>query len=99
MAGARKTEVYTWRLSTATKAALEEAARDRERSVADLLDEIVAEYLTAPTARPTETEHQRRLHARAARFAGAFRGGAPNRSQTVRARVRARLVKRKRNVR
>lgn len=94
-----KSEIYTWRLSAALKAALEEAARDRKRSVADLLDEIVATYLSAPAAGTTDRENQQRLHARAARFAGALRGDDATRSQTVRARVRARLTRRVRHVR
>ena len=40
---ARKSEVYTWRVSPAMKASLEEAARCTNRSVAKLLDEIVAD--------------------------------------------------------
>ena len=42
----RKTEVYTWRVSSTMKASLEEAARNTNRSVAQLLDEIVAEHLS-----------------------------------------------------
>jgi hypothetical protein len=38
---ARKSEVYTWRVSPSTKASLEEEARSSNRSVARLLDEIV----------------------------------------------------------
>ena len=47
---ARKSEVYTWRVSSAMKASLEEAARNTNRSVARLLDEIVAERLDATAA-------------------------------------------------
>jgi hypothetical protein len=43
----RKTEIYTWRVSSAMKASLEEVARDTNRSIARLLDEIVAERLNA----------------------------------------------------
>lgn len=92
----RKTEVYTWRVSSAMKASLEEAARDSNRSVARLLDEIVAERLDATgQAGDAEMTNQRRLHARAARFAGRFSGTDPHRSSQVRARVRARLAERR----
>jgi predicted transcriptional regulator len=36
-----KTEVYSWRLKSERKAALEEIARKRSRAVSDLLDEAV----------------------------------------------------------
>lgn len=93
---ARKTEVYTWRVSAATKAGLEEAARAAKRNVAQLLDEIVAEHLTAAgETTEAEMERQRRLHARARRFAGCLAGGVPRRSERVRELVRARLTRRR----
>ena len=96
----RKSEVYTWRVSPALKASLEEAARNTNRSVASLLDEIVAERLDA-TAQTGEAEmdNQRRLHVRAARFAGRFSGTDPLRSERAKARVRARLTERRARVR
>ena len=91
----RKTEVYTWRVSSAMKASLEEAARNTSRSVAQLLDEIVAERLDA-TGRASESEidNQRRLHARAARFLGRISGGVARRGERARQLVRARLKRR-----
>ena len=82
------------------KASLEEVARTTNRSVARLLDEIVAERLEA-TGQTGEAElgHQRRLHARAARFAGRFSGTDPLRSANAKARVRARLTERRARVR
>ena len=92
----RKTEIYTWRVSSEMKAGLEEAARNSNRSVARLLDEIVAERLDATgQADDAEMLNQRRVHARAARFAGGFCGTDPRRSGHVRARVRARLAERR----
>jgi hypothetical protein len=90
----RKTEVYTWRVSSTMKASLEEAARNTNRSVARLLDEIVAERLdaTGQTAE-ADMDNQRRLHLRAARFAGRFSGTDPVRSERAKARVRARLTR------
>mgnify|MGYP001581094804 CR=1 FL=1 len=96
----RKSEVYTWRVSSAMKASLEEAARNTNRSVAKLLDEIVAERLDT-TGRTSEAEmdNQRRLHVRAGRFAGRFSGTNPLRSEGARALVRARLTERRARVR
>ena len=96
----RKTEVYTWRISSVMKASLEEAARNTHRSVARLLDEIVAERLDA-TAQTSEAEmdNQRRLHNRAARFAGRVSGTNPVRGEVAKALVRARLAARRARVR
>lgn len=92
----RKTEVYTWRVSSATKANLEEAARNANRSVAQLLDEIVAEHLSSTDGTSeSEVEHQRRLHARASRFAGCIASGVGRRSERTRELVRARLNRRR----
>jgi hypothetical protein len=90
-----KSEVYTWRVSSAMKASLEEAARNTNRSVARLLDEIVAERLDT-TGRTSEAEmdNQRRLHARAARFLGCMTGDVARRSERTRELVRARLKRR-----
>jgi hypothetical protein len=93
---ARKSEVYTWRVSPSMKASLEEAARNTNRSVARLLDEIVAERLDATALMgEAEMDSQRRLHARAAAFAGRFSGTDPFRSAKVKDRVRARLTERR----
>ena len=90
---ARKSEVYTWRVSPATKASLEEAARSTRRSVARLLDDVVADHLGSTNDRSeSEIAHQRRLHARAARFLGCLAGGG-RRSERVRELVRARLTR------
>jgi hypothetical protein len=96
---ARKSEVYTWRVSPSMKASLEEAARNTKRSVASLLDEIVAERLATGQTGESEMDNQRRLHARAARFAGRFSGTDPLRSAKAKARVRARLSERRARVR
>src|SRR2546427_3159180 len=89
---ARKTEVYTWRVSPALKAGLEEAARNERRSVADLLDEIVGEHLEgARRRRGSEPERQRRLHQRAALFAGRISRSDPRRAERSRDLIRARL--------
>ena len=89
-----KTEIYTWRLSRATKARLEDAARVRGRSVAQLLDELVTSELDrAAQDAETELQRQQRLHNRARRFVGSLAGGRSRRSERVRDLVRARLSK------
>jgi hypothetical protein len=89
---ARKSEVYTWRVSPALKASLEEAARTERRSVAELLDEIVREHVEGTRRRHgREPERQRRLHQRAALFAGRISGSAKHRAERSRDLIRARL--------
>jgi len=89
---ARKTEVYTWRVSPALKASLEEAARAERRSIAALLDDIVGEHVEgARRRRGREPERQRRLHQRAALFAGRISGSASRRAERSRDLIRARL--------
>src|SRR5262245_40458016 len=88
---ARKSEVYTWRVSPALKASLEEAARAERRSVADLLDEIVGEHLQGRGAGEREQDRQRRLHRQAALFAGRISGGDPRRAERSSELVRSRL--------
>lgn len=96
----RKSEVFTWRISPAMKARLEETARSTSRSVARLLDEIVAQGIDAiGQDDEADLDGQRRLHARAATFAGGFSGTDPRRSERASARVRARLAGRRNRVR
>ena len=79
------------------KASLEEAARETSRSVAQLLEDIVTERLSAPDrSNASDRAQQRRLHGRVARFLGSLAGGSGRRSERVRQLVRARL-KRRRN--
>ena len=88
-----KTEVYTWRLSPVTKAALDEAAREQNRSIADLLEEIVSANL-GQYGRENNVERQRALHARAAEFAGCLAGADSRLAERARERVQSRLKQR-----
>ena len=88
-----KSEVYKWRLSPLTKAALEEAARKQNRSIADLLEEIVSANL----GQESDAERQRALHTRAAEFAGCLAREDSRRAERARERVQNRL-KRRNNV-
>ncbi len=88
-----KTEVYSWRLSPALKAALEDVARARGMSLSALLERAARDWLlgNAPDDRNAEEE---RARARAMRFVGKLSGGAPDRAAEARRRIRARLRRR-----
>jgi hypothetical protein len=89
----RRSAVYSWRVSPALKASLEEAAvRSGKRSVAELLEQIVTEHMAASErAGGADAATQRRLQERAARFAGFIGGLDPRRASRSSALVRARL--------
>jgi hypothetical protein len=91
-----KTDVYSWRLSPARKAALEELARAERVSVAELLNRATDELIRNRLADPDSDEReQARLRRSAMRFVGTFRGGDPNRSREARERLRAKLTRRR----
>lgn len=92
-----KTEVYSWRLSPELKTALEEAARDEDTSVAELLERAAREWLarTSSGKRTAEEVEQRRLRAAAMQFVGTIAGGDPRRAGGARTRIRNRLRKRR----
>jgi hypothetical protein len=82
------------------KATLEEKARNTRQSVAQLLDEIVANHLsTSDPESDSEIDRQRQLHARAARFVGCISSGVTRRSERTRELVRARLNRRRAHAR
>jgi hypothetical protein len=77
-----KTEVYSWRLAPERKSALEAEARAAGKTVAEVLDELSAEWLATRRTADDEAE-QRRLHQAAAKFVGVISGDDPNRSGNV----------------
>jgi len=91
-----KTEVYSWRLRSERKAALEEIARRQKRSVSDLLDEAVDQWLQERVAPEHEEALQQRLRQAAASAIGSVSGGDPDRAAQSRARLRAMLADRRR---
>lgn len=91
----RKSEVYTWRVTRAMKTSLEEAARNERRSVAELLEEVVGRHLEA-AGDAADQARQRRLHQRAARYAGGISGRDPRRAERARELVRARTQRARR---
>jgi len=91
-----KTAVYSWRVSPARKAALEDAARAEGASVADLLDRVTGEWMQARTARVgSDDAEQARLRKAAMRFVGSVHGPDPDRASQARVRLREKLVRRR----
>ena len=90
-----KNEVYSWRLSGETKAALEERARQDRSSVSDLLDRIVGEWLTRDPGSKEDEAEQRRLHEAALKTIGTLQGDDPGRATDAKARLRARLARKR----
>lgn len=87
-----KTEVYSWRLSPETKAALEQEARRESVSLATLLERITREWLTEQrAANGSDAAEQARLHRAAAATFGTIRGGDPRRAETAKQTIREKL--------
>jgi hypothetical protein len=87
-----KNEVYSWRVTSELKTALESAARRRKVSVGAVLEEAARGWLTDSQAGLGNDEAgQARLHAAAERFIGVLAGGDRHRSEKVRLGVRERL--------
>jgi len=88
-----KTEVYSWRISPATKLAIENEARREKTTVAALLDRITKEWMESRRGQTDDAE-QGRLHARVEKTIGTISGHNPKRSEGVRQSVRRRLKRR-----
>ena len=91
----KKSDVYSWRVATEVKAALEHEARREGRSVGGLLEQIATEWLTARRGLTDSDDEQARLHRVAAKAFGTLAGGDRDRSATVRTAVRRRLTARR----
>jgi predicted DNA-binding protein len=89
-----KTEVYSWRLKSERKAALEDIARKRSRAVSELLDEAVDVWLSEQTDLENEEALQQKLRQAAAPAIGSIAGGDPERAEQSHARLRAKLAAR-----
>jgi hypothetical protein len=86
-----KSEVYSWRLSTELKTALERRARLEGRSVSGLLDRVVQDWLRNGKSDADDEAEQARLHREAAKYIGTISGGNPRRAETARETIRERL--------
>ena len=89
----KKSEVYSWRLDPALKAALERAARTEGVSMSELLAKIVRGWLDREY-RPAEEEQQVYVREQAMKYVGTVRGGDPKRSQQAAERAR-RIIRKK----
>lgn len=92
-----KNEVYSWRLSVETKAALEEAARQKQSSMAELLNQIVSDWLASQRALEAGEAEQQRLHTAALKTIGTLRGDDTNRASNVKTLLRTKLAQRRAN--
>lgn len=88
-----KSEVYSWRLSSDTKAALEMEARRENTTVSALLDRLAQEWIEKRRAQSSsDSSEQARLHALADKWIGSIAGKNPKRAESVRQLVRRRLA-------
>lgn len=84
-----------WQLSSGLESELEEVARDRHQSIAELLEEIARDWLDRHKEREeADDAQQEQLRAAAMKLVGAIKGGDPDRAQNSRSEVRARLIQR-----
>jgi hypothetical protein len=90
----KRSEVYSWRVATEVKAALEQEARREGQSVGGLLERITTEWLDTRRRAADSDGEQARLHAVAAKSFGTIAGGNPGRSSTIRTTIRRRLAAR-----
>ena len=90
----QRPEIYDGHASIPFREQLEEAARSRQTSVDQLLEQIVREWLERDRERSEDDEErQQRLRAAAAPFIGAIQGSDPTRSENVSSEMRARLAR------
>jgi hypothetical protein len=89
-----KTEVYSWRVSSDVKTALEREARRRQISIAAALDLAAREWLHKGGMESEGDEGQRRLKEAALRWVGALASGDGQRSENASPVVRQRLRQR-----
>jgi hypothetical protein len=88
-----KTEVYSWRISAARKAELEDEARRQGTSLAELLEQITSTWLQQRRAgRNGEEAEQVALRKRVMATVGTIRTADPALSSRVREIVRGRLL-------
>ena len=90
-----KSEVYSWRLSLETKSVLEELARQNQSSIAELLDQIVNDWLARQQALKADDAEQERLQQAALQTLGTIQGDNPERASNAKALLRAKLAQRR----
>lgn len=88
-----KTKAYRWRLSASLKTELEQVARLRKVPVSRLLELAARDWLAKNALDVSSEEEQRRIHAAADKWIGAFASGHPKGSENIRKVVRKRLAR------
>jgi hypothetical protein len=84
-----KDQVYSWRISAQKKAELESEARREGTSLAQLLEQITAEWLEEQrNSRNGDEAEQARKRERAQAAIGSLAGGNPHRAAQASQRVR-----------
>ena len=87
----KKSEVYSWRVSTDLKAGLEREARRRKMSLSAVLDVAAREWLIKSAADINSADQQLQLHNAVSKYLGILASGNAQRSENTRATVRQRL--------
>ncbi len=90
----KKTEVYSWRMTSATKTAIEDEARRERTTVSALLERITTEWIETRRGKTGDDAEQQRLHASVSKTIGAIAGGDAKRAERARENVRKRLRRR-----
>ncbi len=90
----KKTEVYSWRITSATKTAIENQARREKTTVSALLDRITTEWIESRRGQTDDNAEQVRLHASVHKTIGTIVSGNPERAERARENVRKRLRRR-----
>ena len=90
----KKTEVYSWRITSATKTAIENEARRERTTVSALLDRITTEWIESRRGQADDSAEQIRLHASVQKTLGSIASGNPKRAERAREDVRKRLRRR-----
>jgi len=92
-----KTAVYSWRVSAEKKADLENEARTKGSSLAELLEQITDDWLRERRdARNDDEAEQAAIRRRVMATVGSIRGGDPTRSQRASELVREIILKKHR---
>ncbi len=89
-----KTEVYSWRVETNLKSALEQVARTEKTSVAQLLESIVRKWLQESSSLNGEDEQQQRLHSAAQECFDTLSSGDLDLATQAKERVRRKIRER-----
>lgn len=91
----KKTEVYSWRISSVTKTAIENEARRERTTISGLLDRITKEWIDSKRGQSDEEAEQEMLHAKVRKTIGTISGSDPKRAEQAKSDVRKRLMRRR----